>query len=177
MYLGDGTISRQRSRYRLRIFPNLNQPLIIDECARAIAVVAPPRRIRISPHGRSCVEVGCNWARSPEVFPQHGPGRKHTRKIELHFDQERIVREYPAMFVRGCIQSDGCRHRRVVKGKNHPAYSFENRSEDILQLFAWACDLLEIHWTRACAKRISIAPRNDVARLDQITRLAPEQSA
>jgi len=47
-------------------------------------------------------------------------------------------------FVRGCIESDGCRHRRIVNGKDYPAYSFDNRSEDILTLFTWACGLIGI---------------------------------
>jgi hypothetical protein len=37
-----------------------------------------------------------------------------------------------------------------VNGKDYPAYSFDNRSEDILTLFTWACGLA----------------RADVAKLD-----------
>ena len=69
-------------------------------------------------------------------------------------------------FVRGCIESDGCRHRRIVNGKDYPAYSFDNRSEGILTLFTWACGLIGIRGRRAKASTISIARRADVARLD-----------
>src|SRR6266446_5982982 len=70
--------------------------------------------------------------------------------------------------LRGLIQSDGCRHRRVVNGTNYPAYSFSNRSEDILGLFAWGCNLMGVRWRRANRTTISIARRREVALLDQV---------
>ena len=107
--------------------------------------------------------------------------RAYTLRIFLHRDQREViertpaaitilrhVREYPADFLQGCIDSDGSRHRRIVNGKNYPAYSFSNRSEDILGLFAYACNLLGIHWRRASRFHISIARRPDVARLDAL---------
>jgi hypothetical protein len=102
----------------------------------------------------------------PWLFPQHGPGRKHTRRIALEPWQQDVVSWYPDEFVRGCIESDGCRHRRIVNGKNYPAYNFCNRSEDILGLFTAACDILGLTWRRANWITISIARRPDVARLD-----------
>ena len=110
------------------------------------------------------------------MFPQHGPGKKHTRKIELSDPQWGIVQEYPDAFVRGCIQSDGCKHRRIVHGKNYPAYSFSNRSEDILGLFCRACDLLHIHHTRANKTTISIARRAAVASMDRFLEPTPKQA-
>jgi hypothetical protein len=55
-----------------------------------------------------------------------------------------------------------------VKGRNYPAYSFKNRSDDILGLFAWACGLAGIGWRRASPVSISVARRQDVARLDTL---------
>jgi hypothetical protein len=82
--------------------------------------------------------------------------------------QGRIVDEYPVEFLRGCLESDGCRHRRIVRGRNYPAYSFTNYSEDILRLFRWACERIGLRPRRASRVVVSIARRADVARLDGI---------
>ena len=92
----------------------------------------------------------------PNLFPQHGPGRKHERAIVLDAWQREIVGRHPAEFARGCVDSDGCRHQRIVAKRNYPAYSFANASEDILGIFTWACDLLGVRWRRA--------NRHDLAR-------------
>jgi hypothetical protein len=76
------------------------------------------------------------------------------------------VERYPEDFLRGLLDSDGCRHRRIVNGRDDPAYSFCNSSEDILGLFGWACDLINLRWTRANRDTISIARRPEVRRLD-----------
>jgi hypothetical protein len=113
----------------------------------------------------------------PSLFPQHGPGRKHERAIVLDAWQREIVERHPAEFVRGCIDSDGCRHRRIVAKRDYPAYSFKNASEDILESFTWACDLLDVRWRRSNRETISIARRADVARLDYLFEWAPAQLA
>lgn len=113
----------------------------------------------------------------PRLFPQHGPGPKHGRSIVLEGWQRSIVARYTAEFVRGCIDSDGCRHRRIVAGRDYPAYSFANTSEDILGIFTSACDVLGIGWRRANRGTISIARRADVARLDRLFQWAPQQLA
>ena len=71
-------------------------------------------------------------------------------------------------FLRGLIESDGCRHRRIVGGRNYSAYSFTNHSEDILGLFVWACGLIGVRSRRSNRVMISIARRPDVARLDSL---------
>ena len=42
------------------------------------------------------------------LFPQHGPGKKHERRIVLEAWQQEIVEAAPWAFLRGCIRSDGC---------------------------------------------------------------------
>ena len=103
-----------------------------------------------------------------ELVPQHGPGSKHTRPIVLQPWQRALVQLHATEFVRGCLESDGCRHRRIVNGKDYPAYSFSNASRDILDLFVWACGELGIRAGQSNAVTISIAHRNDVATLDQL---------
>jgi hypothetical protein len=175
LYLGDGCISRMRSTYVLRIFLNENQPHVIAEASRAISHLVPIRRVGLGRNG-ACVYVRSYWGIWPTFFPQHGPGRKHRRKIMLDPWQQALVASHSEQFLRGCIHSDGSRHRRIVKGKNYPAYSFSNRSRDILDLFADACRRLGIHYTRPTRIAISIARRPDVARLDAIMSQSCDES-
>jgi hypothetical protein len=60
-----------------------------------------------------------------------------------------------------------------VNGKDYPAYSFSNRSRDILALFIWACAQLGIRARQANAVTISIARRSDVAKLDDVFAQPP----
>ena len=169
MYLGDGHVVKYPRAYALRVFLNEHRPDIIDRVKAAITAVLPDNRVsQAGRRGAAVVIVTCYSQAWPKLFPQHGPGRKHARPIALEPWQRVIVDRYPEEFLRGCLESDGCRHRRIVKGKNYPAYSFTNHSEDILRLFTTACDLIGLHWRRANRVTISIARRADVARLDAL---------
>jgi hypothetical protein len=112
--------------------------------------------------------VHSHWASWPRLIPQHGPGRKHLREIRLEPDQRRIIEQHAGWFLRGLIESDGCRHRRIVRETNYPAYSFKNRSEDILRLFSDFCAVLGIRCRRSNVVTLSIARREDVATVDAI---------
>jgi hypothetical protein len=65
------------------------------------------------------------------LFPQHGPGRKHERKIELTGWQQDLVDLDPRPLLRGLLHSDGCRVLNWVKGTPYPRYHFSNVSPDI----------------------------------------------
>jgi hypothetical protein len=109
------------------------------------------------------------------LFPQHGPGRKHQRKIELAHWQEVIVRKYPGEFARGLFHSDGWRgvnrvHRLLVDGEHwyeYPRYVFGNESADILRLCGEALNQLGVAWRYSRRNSISVARREAVARLDE----------
>lgn len=122
LYLGDGYINRPPKTYLLRIFLNDGPPRVVAEASRAIALLMP-RRVGLGRQGR-CRFVRAYWGGWPAMLPQHGAGKKHSRKIALEPWQEKLVAAHPDQFVRGCIHSDGCRHRRIVRGKNYPAYAF-----------------------------------------------------
>jgi hypothetical protein len=174
MYLGDGYIARMPRTYVLRVYLHKDQGEIVERVRRAISTLLPERRAGWVRDHESVIVVTCYFRNWPVLFPQHGPGRKHRRRIALEPWQRDIVSCHPGEFIRGCIESDGCRHRRIVKGRNYPAYAFKNRSEDILSLFTWACDLLGLHYRRANRVTISLARRRDVARLDDIMGRPPE---
>jgi hypothetical protein len=115
-----------------------------------------------------CVAIVAYWNHWPCVFPQHGPGPKHLRRIELHLWQNDVVAAYPRQLLRGLIHSDGCRvMNRVQKRKYaYPRYMFTNTSTDILQIFRDVCDAVGVSHRQMNRRTISVARRDDVARMD-----------
>ena len=125
-------------------------------------------------HAPGCIHVTVCSKHWPCLFPQHGPGRKHDRRIAGAW-QVAIVEEPPGRFRRGLFHSDGCRitnwTTRLVAGEpkryEYPRYFFSNRSEDILQLCEWALDLLGIEHRRSNQCSVSVARRASVVILDR----------
>jgi len=166
-YLGDGTISRhRRDVYRLRIVTDTRYPGIIEECAAAMQAVMPRNRVLVQRLPYRAVVISAYSKAWPLVFPQHGPGRKHERKIELAPWQARIVERFPRQFLRGLIHSDGCRALNRVNGKDYPRYFFDQVSDDIRRLFCDACNQLGISYTWSRWKTVSIARTDSVALVD-----------
>lgn len=166
MYLGDGCLTRHPRTYLLVISLDAAYPDLAQRCAAAVRKVNPfhPVSIYRQDNVLRVKSYGVCWLK---LFPQHGPGRKHLRKIELSDWQEALVKDKPWEFLRGLLESDGSRFDRSVGGRTYPAYDFTNRSSDILNLFKQVCDDLAIHYTVATSKSISIARRDDVRRLDE----------
>lgn len=171
LYLGDGYIAAHpRGVFRLRISLDPRYPEIIASCAQAIKAVLASAHVatqkRSGPWGK-WIEIGSYSKSWPCLFPQHGAGRKHERAIELADWQVALVAQAPEQFLRGLIHSDGCRFENTGRGGwRAPRYSFCNRSEDILALFCWACELLDLHWTEA-GDTIYVSRVADVARMDE----------
>jgi hypothetical protein len=176
VYLGDGTLSRhRRDVYRLRIFLDARYPGIIDETAAAMRAVMPTnkvsRQLKLWKGKPSLYEVHAYSRQWPCVFPQHGPGMKHTRPIFLADWQERICMEHTEPFLRGLIHSDGYRGMNPVtshgKRYEYPRYQFSNASCDIRDIFYAACRHIGVDARRMNARNISVARRESVARLDE----------
>ncbi len=166
-YLGDGCLScYRRDVYRLRIKTDARYPEIIAECAVAMQAVMPGNRVNIQRLRSRAVEIGCSSKRWPLLFPQHGPGRKHERRIKLAPWQAEIVERFPREFLRGLIHSDGCRVLNRVNGTDYPRYFFTQVSTDIKALFCDACDRLGIAYSFSNWKTVSIARARSVALLD-----------
>lgn len=169
LYLGDGCISTHaRGVFRLRIVLDARYPGIIEECRRAMNLI----RLHGRPPGAvqhvGCVEINSYWKHWPCLFPQHGPGRKHERPIELAGWQEEIVAAHSRRLLRGLIHSDGCRVLNRVNGKGYPRYHFTNNSQDIRDIFSRACDQYGVRWRQMNWKTLSIARAPDVAKLDLV---------
>ena len=114
----------------------------------------------------NCVEVSLYSKHWPCLFPQHGPGKKHSRRIALEPWQQAIVDDETEEFICGLIHSDGCRVVANDRGVRSIRYHFSNRSEDIIGLFTNALDSLDIHWTRSSRRDVSVYRKADTARLD-----------
>ncbi len=165
LYLGDGTIQRVNRTAQLRIFLDDHYPAIQDECAAAIVRSTGASVSRFQGNGCTIIlSYSLHWRC---LFPQHGPGRKHTRKIELANWQQLLVDECPGRLLRGLIHSDGCRDRNIVKGREYPRYSFTNRSDDIHAIFRAAAAHMGLHYT-VRPFVTSIARRRDVAVMDEL---------
>lgn len=179
VYLGDGHIVRAQNgrSYRLRIFLDLKYPGIIEETEKAIREVMPGRAVnRLERHlpqypNGGVMQLSAYSQHWPCVFPQHGPGRKHERKIRLVGWQDDIVRRWSGPLLRGFIHSDGCRSMNAVtvRGRRYEysRYLFSNRSDDIRGIFCESCDRLGIDWRVMNSWTISIARRQAVWRMDQ----------
>lgn len=165
LYLGDGCLSAHpRAVYRLRIVLDQRYPGIIDDALQAVRSIAGRGTVQRRPDG--CVEVCAYWRSWPCLLPQHGPGKKHERRIELVAWQQEIVDHAPEPLIRGLIHSDGCRATNTGRGGwSHPRYSFSNRSEDIHAIFRAACERIGVRWT-AAPRTTYVSRVADVARLD-----------
>ena len=114
----------------------------------------------------------CSYSKHwPHLFPQHGPGRKHQRRIALEPWQQRVVDRHPGRLLRGLIHSDGCRVTNTIRHPkrtySYPRYFFSNRSLDIQRVFCDACDRLDVAWRQDGPWNISVARREAVAIMDR----------
>lgn len=174
LYLGDGCISAsKRGVYSLRIACADAWPGLIEACTKAVQTARPANKVCKVP------SPGCQYVTSfskhwPCFFPQHGPGKKHNRRIALEPWQQTIVDAHPWEFIRGLIHSDGCRitnwTTRIIGGKQkryeYPRYFFSNLSTDIIGLFTTALDLVGVEWKQPNSRNISVARRASVALMD-----------
>jgi hypothetical protein len=172
MYLGDGCLSNGRRGVKhLRISLDTAYPIIIEECVSAVSLVAPMNSVSVVSRQGNVVDVS-SWSKHwPCFFPQHGPGKKHERPIELEGWQRNILDRWPWRFLRGLIHSDGS---RFLNPSIHPnktywytRYLFSNESKDILGLFLEYCEKVGVDARHSKTCEASVAKRRAVAQMDQ----------
>ena len=131
--------------------------------------VVPRNRVSVGQRtdGSQAVDISAYSKSWPSLFPQHGAGRKHERRIVLAPWQQRIVADEPEMFLRGLIHSDECRVLNRVNGRAYPRYLFSQRSADIREIFAQTCRRLGVTVSPAGPPQLSIGRRMDVAFVDR----------
>ncbi|HET9500657.1 MAG TPA: transcriptional regulator [Marmoricola sp.] len=175
-YLGDGHISAQRRGvYGLHIFNDTRYVALNADIAELMRVVKPGCR----PHTRlvpGCTITTASWKHWPCLFPQHGPGRKHERRLGMSDWQWAIVQEHPAAFLRGLFHSDGCRVNnwatRMVAGEkkryDYPRWQFTNESAEIMRWCGAALDLVGVPWRQTKRTVLSVSTRAGVGALDEL---------
>jgi len=177
VYLGDGHLFRiSRWSYRLGIYCDARHPGVIAEISRAVRNCVPGIKVDRRPTSENGVALLASSPVWSKAFPQHGPGRKHERPIELEAWQRKITHEHPQALLRGLIHSDGCRcmnrfRTKLPSGRvaeyEYPRYFFTNLSADIREIFCEHCDLLGVRWTQSNPRNISVSHRRSVAILDR----------
>jgi hypothetical protein len=174
LYLGDGCLAPKGSP--LMIALDARYPGIVDSSQAAIERVVSGISVHRYHPKENLVRVVASTPLWPRIFPQHGPGRKHMRRIELVDWQIDVTHAYPQDLLRGLIHSDGCRTTNRFKVElpsgrvgeyEYPRYFFSNLSDDIRRIFCDRCELLGIRWTQSNPRNISISHRTSVARLDE----------
>lgn len=167
LYLGDGMLSvGARDVWKLRITLDQRYPGIIAQAKQAILTVRGRAAGAVDRPG--CIEVTSYWKHWPCLFPQHGPGPKHTREVRLQDWQQEAVVLAPAAALAGLIHSDGCRCINRVRGYEYPRYFFSNLSSDIRSIFTMACELVGVEWRLAGHRNIAVSRRTSVAILDRL---------
>ena len=136
LYLGDGSIAKHPRAFRLAVSLDRGYPVIVAECEAAISIVMPRNRVLVVHRGNGQVDDVTAYSKHwPCLFPQHGPGKKHHRRIALEAWQSEICDRFPHRLLRGLIHSDGYRGmnriRHPKKTYAYPRYQFSNRSDDI----------------------------------------------
>jgi hypothetical protein len=175
LYLGDGCIGEDPRRApQLVITLDRRYATIVAEAVLAMRLTAPDVPVRTS-DVPGAVRIYASHPVWLQAFPQHGPGRKHTRRIELVDWQRELTHRHPEAVIRGLIHSDGSRVINRFKTKlpsgrvakyAYVRYFFTNYSADIRRIFCEHCELLGIRWTQSSFKNISISHRDGVAILD-----------
>ena len=179
-----GCVSDDRRRtYQLRRSCSTDlYPDVIDDCVMAVHAEPCRQAVNVHRQAEDATDRGGHRVRRAyealgrDVFPQHGPGRKHNRPIVLPTGSARSSTAQPEQpFLRGLIHSDGCRTVNRFKTKlpsgrvaeyAYPRYFFSNQSAAIRGLFCEYCERLGIRWTQSNPRNISVSHRDSVALLD-----------
>lgn len=169
LYLGDGHLVTSARVPVLRIYCTESWPGLVAECEAAMLGVLAEKVSRVARVG--CIAVQSYSKHWPCLFPQHGPGKKHDRRIELTHWQEQVTEQFPEDFLRGLFHSDGCRTTNTVrhgdKTYQYARYMFANESTDIMALCQASLDRRAIAWRMCRPNLLSVARREAVARLDE----------
>ncbi|MEV7558789.1 helix-turn-helix domain-containing protein [Streptomyces sp. NPDC089795] len=175
LYLGDGHISHYAKHKVPSLMITLDDawPGIQDEAEAALHTVFPYNATcRVRTGGAHNIKI--YFKHLPCLFPQHGPGKKHERRIVLEGWQQEIVDAHPWAFLRGLIHSDGCRviNWTVRNGKRYeyPRYFFTNKSDDIRKLCTDTLTKVGVRWTVLARGsdpfNVSVARKACVALMD-----------
>jgi hypothetical protein len=155
LYLGDGCISHSARTDRLRIALDAKYPDIIRDTKGLLERSFPENPVGlVEAPGGTMFYVSVYSSHLVCLFPQHGTGKKHERRIVLKPWQQRLVQLAPWSFLRGCIRSDGCVFVNRTGPYEYLSYDFTNASTDIVDLFTTACELVGVGYRVTCWRRM-----------------------
>ncbi len=144
-YLGDGHITQMARSQRLRVGLDAKYPKVIEELTSLLKRCFPANRVGCHhQHGGTMAVV---WLYSKHLgclFPQHGPGLKHSRLIELEDWQRLHVESEPWALIKGLIWTDGCAFINRTGPYEYLSYDFSNTSTGIVELFLDACSAVGV---------------------------------
>ncbi len=178
LYLGDGCVSPGPRAYRLRISLDEKYPSIIEDTRALLDRCMPDNRVDVvggkSTKGKF-VNVSTYSRHWPCLLPQHGPGKKHLRAIQLERWQVAHLDAEPWAFLRGLIRSDGCVFINITDARGpgpyeYLSYSFSNKSADICRLFCESCERVGVDYRCTFTRsrrlwQVRINRRASVARM------------
>lgn len=141
LYLGDGYINKCKRTYRLRISLDKKYDSLNSYVKDVLGKLFPDNSIHDVDYG-NYLDIGLYSKQMVELFPQHGAGKKHERKIELLKWQESVVDHQELL--KGLVHSDGCYSYHSGDKVKHHIYTFTNMSEDIHRIFVSCCNKLGI---------------------------------
>jgi hypothetical protein len=169
LYLGDGHITRMARAERLRLFLDARYAAVVGEAEALLRRCFPRNSVgRAVRHGGAMVVLLLYNGHLSCLFPQHGAGKKHDRRIVLEPWQRELVAAAPFAFLRGCIRSDGCVFVNRTGRYEYVSYAFSNVSADILDLFEETCRSVGLR-PRRSDRHIRLNRRSDVAlMLDRV---------
>jgi hypothetical protein len=177
LYLGDGSISQSPRTARLRIVLDAKYPGIVEDTRELLERCFPRNDVHVGKGSTGdCLSVSVYCSHLVCLFPQHGPGLKHSRRILLEPWQQGMVDSAPWAFLRGCIRSDGCAFINRTGPYEYLSYHFSNSSEDIIRLFVEVSDGLQLRPRvnqdgRRGLWHVRINRRESVARMVQYVGL------
>lgn len=165
LYLGDGHITKTAKKdiYRLRIFLHDRYKNLNEYALRNLQEILVENKCTIFSSKDCALDIISVYKKNiKEIFPQHGEGLKHKRKIKLEKWQKEIID--PLCFIQGLFHSDGS----YVQGKN-VFYQFTNMSTDIKKMYLYYCKKIGVQTssTDFNKKNIYIYKKNFVKYLEE----------
>jgi LAGLIDADG-like domain/Homeodomain-like domain len=169
LYLGDGSISEYARTTRLRIALDAKYPTIVNEAKQLLERCFPSNNVHVWARRDNCLSISIYSSHLVCLFPQHGPGMKHARRISMERWQLAAINAAPWAFLRGCIRTDGSVFINRTGPYEYLSYDFGNRSEDIVRLFVSVCRALQLGQRVSRDRRgqwhVRINRRENVARM------------
>jgi len=160
LYLGDGYINKCERTFRMRIALDKKYGALNEYAKSRMQELFKENKIGIVNY-KNHINISVYNSQITELFPQHGKGVKHSRDVSLKKWQKELV--VPKELLRGLFHSDGC----YYFSRGYDFYKFDNKSNDLLELFKKCCDELDIEYTYG-EDIVRIYKRNSVNKLKNI---------